>query len=102
MRLVDEQQHARPLVFTSPALRWATTDTLRQLLVYAVLALALVLVGIPIYWMLLAAFKTQREIFTVPPTWIPLAPTLENFPAAWSQAPFGRFYINSILYTLVS
>jgi sn-glycerol 3-phosphate transport system permease protein len=68
---------------------------------YLALALAVILVGIPIYWMLLAAFKTNQEIFTAPPTWIPLAPTLDNFGAAWNQAPFGTFYINSLIYTLV-
>src|SRR5918911_4094334 len=66
------------------------------------MALAVVLVGLPMYWMLLAAFKTNQEIFTNPPTWIPLAPTLDNFPAAWRQAPFGNFYVNSLIYTLVS
>jgi ABC-type glycerol-3-phosphate transport system permease component len=68
---------------------------------YAVLVLAVGAIGLPMYWMLLAAFKTNKEIFTMPPTWIPLAPTLENFPAAWTQAPFGRFYINSLMYTLL-
>lgn len=69
---------------------------------YAALGFAVVIVGIPIYWMLIAAVKTNQEIFTAPPTWIPVAPTLANFPAAWNQAPFGHFYINSIVYTLVS
>src|SRR5690348_17292589 len=45
---------------------------------YIALALSVILVGIPMYWMLLAAFKTNQEIFTAPPTWIPLAPTLAN------------------------
>ena len=66
------------------------------------MTIAVIMVGIPIYWMLLAAFKTNQEIFTAPPTWIPQAPTLDNFGAAWSQAPFGNFYANSLIYTLVS
>jgi sn-glycerol 3-phosphate transport system permease protein len=69
---------------------------------YAALILAVVVIGLPMYWMLLAAFKTNREIFSNPTTWIPVAPTLENFPAAWNQVPFGRFYVNSLVYTLVS
>lgn len=70
-------------------------------LAYGALFGGAILVGLPIYWMLLAAFKTNQEIFSMPPTWLPLRPTLDNFPTAWSQAPFGQFYINSILYTLV-
>jgi sn-glycerol 3-phosphate transport system permease protein len=65
---------------------------------YGVLVLGVAAIGLPMYWMLLAAFKTNREIFSMPPTWLPLAPTLENFPTAWNQAPFGRFYVNSLMY----
>jgi sn-glycerol 3-phosphate transport system permease protein len=98
---------AQPLSTPSTAItaatpRWRASRTLLRVLGYAALVVAVVLVGIPMYWMLLAAFKTNQEIFTAPPTWIPLAPTLANFPAAWNQAPFGHFYVNSLIYTLVS
>jgi sn-glycerol 3-phosphate transport system permease protein len=85
------------LVVRSGQWKWASAGRLSA---YAVMILAVVLVGLPAYWMLLAAFKTNREIFMAPPTWIPLAPTFDNFPTAWQQAPFGRFYINSLVYTL--
>jgi len=81
---------------------WSLQRVSLRALGYAAMAIAVVLVGVPMYWMLLATFKTNPEIFTAPPTWIPLAPTLDNFPAAWRQAPFGQFYVNSLLYTVVS
>ena len=84
------------------AVRWTGSAHIWRVLAYATMGVAVVLVGLPMYWMLLAAFKTNQEIFTNPPTWIPLAPTLDNFPAAWRQAPFGNFYINSLIYTIVS
>jgi sn-glycerol 3-phosphate transport system permease protein len=89
-------------VLQSTALRWQRPDQVWRVLGYMTMAIAVVLVGLPMYWMLIAAFKTNQEIFTSPPTWIPLAPTLDNFPAAWQQAPFGHFYVNSLIYTLVS
>lgn len=89
-------------VLRSTALGWPSSAQYGRGLAYATMALAVVLVGLPIYWMLLAAFKTNQEIFLSPPTWIPLAPTLSNFPDAWKQAPFGQFYINTLIYTLVS
>ena len=89
-------------VLTSTLVRWRVSKVVLYGLGYAALGIAVVLVGLPMYWMLLAAFKTNQEIFTAPPTWIPLAPTLGNFPAAWNQAPFGHFYVNSFVYTLVS
>ncbi|MFN0074784.1 MAG: carbohydrate ABC transporter permease [Chloroflexota bacterium] len=70
-------------------------------LAYGGLIAVVLAVGIPTYWMLVAAFKTQREIYTFPPSWIPLAPTLNNFADAWNAAPFGRYYLNSVLVTVV-
>lgn len=68
---------------------------------YGGMALVLLVIGLPVYWMIVASFKTNQEIYSIPPTWIPLAPTLANYPEAWSSAPFGRYYINSIFITLV-
>jgi sn-glycerol 3-phosphate transport system permease protein len=67
---------------------------------YVGMALAVLVIGLPVYWTLIAAFKTTAEIYG-PPTWIPANPTLANFPAAWEAAPFGRFYLNSVLTTLI-
>ena len=99
---IAEQVQSNAAVLQSSSVRWASSFQIGRALTYAAVAVAVVLVGLPMYWMLLAAFKTNQEIFTAPPTWIPLAPTLDNFPAAWRQAPFGNFYINSLIYTLVS
>jgi sn-glycerol 3-phosphate transport system permease protein len=60
-----------------------------------------VLIGLPLAWMLSAAFKQTKEIYIIPTTWIPVEPTLRNFPAAWQSAPFGRYFLNSILVTTV-
>src|SRR5438477_1994033 len=99
---IAQPVRTRTGLLQSAALRWPTDGQSWRLLGYLLLAIAVVLVGLPMYWMLIAAFKTNQEIFTAPPTWIPTAPTFDNFPAAWRQAPFGNFYINSLIYTLVS
>jgi sn-glycerol 3-phosphate transport system permease protein len=44
----------------------------------------------------------MREIYTIPPTWFPQNPTLQNYPEAWNAAPFARFYINSFITTLAA
>ncbi|MCA1647163.1 MAG: carbohydrate ABC transporter permease [Chloroflexi bacterium] len=101
MRVAQPLQ-TRKAVLQSASLRWFRPGLTWRMLGYVLMALAVVLVGLPMYWMFIAAFKTNQEIFTSPPSWIPLAPTLDNFPAAWRQAPFGNFYINSLVYTLLS
>jgi sn-glycerol 3-phosphate transport system permease protein len=61
----------------------------------------LAVVGLPLVWLVSAAFKEQREIYTFPTNWIPAQPTLANFGRAWESAPFGRYYLNSLAVTLV-
>jgi len=65
---------------------------------YLGMLLAVLVVGLPVYWTLIASFKTTAEIYG-PPTWVPARPTLANFPAAWSAAPFARYYLNSVITT---
>lgn len=67
---------------------------------YAGMLLCLLLIGLPVYWMVIGALKGTAEVYRVPPTWIPLEPTFTNFRDAWNSAPFGRYYINTIITTL--
>ena len=69
---------------------------------YVAMVLVVLIVGAPLYWMLTAAFKTNAEIYIAPPVWIPEHPILTNFSSAWNAAPFGRFYVNSIVVTAVT
>lgn len=66
------------------------------------MALVVLAIGVPIYWMFATAFKTNQEVYTVPPTWVPATWTADNFVSAWSHAPFDRFYLNSVITTGVS
>ena len=63
--------------------------------------LAVLLIGLPIYWMLTGSVKTNQQINTYPPIWFPTDPQWSNYRDAWELAPFGRFYINSVITTLL-
>ena len=55
----------------------------------------------PFYWMISGAFKTWEEISQLPPTLFPKNPfNIENFIYAFNTAPFGRYFINSLLALL--
>lgn len=58
-----------------------------------------VLIGViflmPIVWMLLAAFKGQKEVFVG--TFLPKVWVWQNFVEAWNAAPFGHYLLNSAL-----
>lgn len=46
---------------------------------YALLTLWAVLTLLPLYWMVVTAFKTQVAVQAIPPDWWPNPPTLRNF-----------------------
>ncbi|MBX6762197.1 MAG: carbohydrate ABC transporter permease [Rubrobacteraceae bacterium] len=64
---------------------------------YALLLLVALLFVIPVFWMLSGSLKTLGEIYTFPPQWIPLHPKFSNYVEAWQAAPFGRYYLNTVI-----
>jgi multiple sugar transport system permease protein len=51
---------------------------------------------LPIYWLLITAFKPQREIFARPPTFWPQNPSFDNFERLFSESSFSYYLINSV------
>jgi multiple sugar transport system permease protein len=81
-------------------------DLLAQLRIHRLLAYALLITGslimiLPLVWMTSAAFKPLHEVMQIPPTWIPQEPTLANFEAVFSQFPFARYILNSVIVVTV-
>lgn len=78
------------------------THLLGRLGGYLGLAVALLVVGLPTWWVIIGSLKPLNEIYAVPSTWWPLTPQWGNFSRAWAAAPFGIMFINSLTVTLVS
>lgn len=68
---------------------------------YVMMVVAVAVMILPLVWMLLASFKERDEIYTVPIQWIPESFDLSNYAAALAAVPFGNFFINSLITTLV-
>ena len=68
-----------------------------------VIALTLFLVWTigPILLVILTSLKNQKDIFTVPPTFI-FRPTLDNYARALGAGDFARYFVNSAFVALVS
>lgn len=99
--MADMSAETRSQVVAAPAgrsqlrrPRWQTIGG------YLLMFVGVAAIGLPVYWMIAAAFKTTPEIYRVPVTWIPRDPVLSNFARAWNAAPFGRYYINTIITTI--
>jgi multiple sugar transport system permease protein len=69
---------------------------------YGLAALLLVFVSFPLYWMTLTSLKPQTEVFRVPPTWVPAAPTIEHYVNLLRLTDFGLLFMNSLQVCLMS
>lgn len=72
----------------------------RRVLLHVVMYAAALLTVMPFIWMVLTSFKDLGEILRFPPTWWPEAFTFRNYVDAFSAAPFGRFYLNSLFVAI--
>jgi cellobiose transport system permease protein len=73
-----------------------------QVVLYAVVGFGALLMLAPLYWTVVSAFKPLTEIMTVPVTFVPLHPTLENFEGLLTQTLFARGMLNSTLIALAN
>jgi len=65
---------------------------------YTAVTLFVVLAAFPFYWMLITAFKTNADLYSVTniPFWFNDPPTLEHFRYLFEQTLFGRWLLNSL------
>jgi multiple sugar transport system permease protein len=63
----------------------------------------LILVSVfPFLWMALSSIKTLGELYTVPPVWLPKAPTLANYAKVLFDSNVPRYFVNSTVISLGS
>src|SRR6266581_7751535 len=57
----------------------------------------------PILWGLSTSFKSQGDMFSVPPQWIPARPTLAPYLALFANDnPFATWFRNSLLVAIAT
>ncbi len=69
----------------------------KRLIIHLVLIVLGAAMVLPFAWMVSTSLKGYHEIFRYPPNWIPDSLRWENYVQVWKLAPFGKFYLNSIL-----
>lgn len=69
-----------------------------DLLKYALLALILIFLMFPIYWMVVTALKTNMEAYLYPPTFVPAKPTVSSFQSLFAENnQFFVYYKNNFI-----
>ena len=71
---------------------------------YLGVILVAILVILPFFWMVVSAFKSQRELFAYPPTFFPKVWKVENFIEAASRGSisFWQMFLNTMKIALPS
>jgi multiple sugar transport system permease protein len=66
------------------------------LIVFCAAALA------PLTWHAISSVKSASELARIPPTLLPHNPTLENYEELFLRRPFGRYYANSFIISVLA
>nr|WP_309100430.1 carbohydrate ABC transporter permease [Fredinandcohnia onubensis] len=70
--------------------------------IYLILILGSLLMLLPFIWMLSTSLKSSGEVTSMPPIWIPENFKWENYAEAFKMAPFVKYFINSVIVTILS
>ena len=79
-----------------------TRGRVSRVILWALLALAIVLYGFPFAYLLLTSFKTPLDAIAVPPTVMPEVWTLENYVSALSRQGVPAALVNSVITAVIS
>ena len=83
--------------------RAKTRDRILRILTYIMLGVWAVMVLFPFYWMFLTSVKDYGSYNTeYIPKFFTLSPTLENYSDAFTAVPLGRYFINTLIFTVVT
>ncbi|CCN81110.1 putative ABC-type sugar transport system,permease component [Vibrio nigripulchritudo SFn27] len=82
-------------------MKQAITSSLEQWLIHIFLGAGALIMLYPILMMVLSGFKTNPEIFSTPFS-LPNSFNLDNFKVIWNETDVPRYFLNSIIVTLLS
>ena len=75
----------------------------RSTVVHILLSLWAVIVLFPFYWMVLTSVKSYSAYNSeYIPKFFTLSPTLQNYVDAFSAVPLGRYFTNTLVFTLIT
>ncbi len=73
-----------------------------RIAVYLLVAISVLLVVFPLLWMVFSAVKSNGDIINPNAPLIPTHWHWSNLVKAWDAAPFGRFLLNSAIFSIVT
>ncbi len=74
---------------------------LRKALGYVVLVALAIVALAPLLWMLSTSLKSNQNVFSYPPQWIPHDWKFDNYTSLWDDLPMNRWLLNTFLVSTV-
>lgn len=80
-----------------------TRKRVRNTVIYILLGLWGLMVLFPFYWMILSSVKSYSAYSSeYIPKFFTLSPTMQNYVSAFTEVPLGRYFVNTIIFTVVT
>lgn len=73
-----------------------------HILWYPVLIIVSLIMISPLFWMVITAIKPSGAVLNFRAPILPTHPEWGNILAVWKMAPFGRFFLNSIIFSVAA
>lgn len=67
------------------------------ILFYGLVISVLILILFPFVWQVLTSVKSERELWSIPPVWIPRNINLDYYYSVFIERPFLRYIMNSLI-----
>ena len=77
-------------------------ERIKKTIAYVICTFMAVIYVFPLYWLLVTALKTDKEIFQVPPSFLPAMPQWQNFQAATEYIPFWQYMGNTLFIAVLT
>ncbi len=71
-----------------------------RLIVIGAISVVMIIVNLPFIWMLVTTFKTEAEVFRIPPSFIPTIFDLRNYERAFQIVALDRYLLNTLFVAL--
>lgn len=80
-----------------------TRGVIRTAIIYVILTVWAIVVLFPFYWMILTSVKEYASYNSeYVPKFFTLTPTLENYSSAFTSVPLARYFINTVIFTVLT
>ncbi|MBT2659028.1 carbohydrate ABC transporter permease [Bacillus sp. ISL-18] len=73
-----------------------------KVFLYLVLIILSIAMIFPFFWLVRSALMNQVELFTMPVKWLPSELLWSNFKEALTAAPFGLYFLNTIILVVLN